>query len=180
MRILLVGGSKSGKSMLAQRLVKSLHGNAPMYYFAAMEPVDDEDRERIKKHVADREGWGFLTVERARSVDEVALSKDGAVLFDSVTALLANEMFGNEKAPDPALRTCSELNKLSLSVKHFVCVADELFRDGSEYGGLTEEYRRGLAFVLNSLAEEFDTVCEVVCGVPKVLKGELPPIGETV
>ncbi|MBO4385278.1 MAG: bifunctional adenosylcobinamide kinase/adenosylcobinamide-phosphate guanylyltransferase [Clostridia bacterium] len=180
MKILLVGGSKSGKSMLAQRLARSLHGTAPMYYYAAMDPVDDEDRERIRKHVKDRDGWGFTTVERARNVSEEKLDPSGTVLFDSVTALLANEMFGDPPAADSARHTLSELMSLSGSVSNFVCVADELFRDGTEHCGLTEEYRRGLAFVLNSLAEGFDAVCEVVCSVPKVYKGELPPIGDKI
>ena len=38
MRILLIGGSKSGKSHLAQQLCRSLGG--PLVYWATMEPVD--------------------------------------------------------------------------------------------------------------------------------------------
>ena len=40
MKILLVGGSKSGKSGLAQRLCVRLAAGAPMIYWATMEPVD--------------------------------------------------------------------------------------------------------------------------------------------
>ncbi len=59
-----------------------------------MEPTDEEDRARIRRHLADRAGWGFQTVGgggtfRARCTGWT----QGSVLLDSVTALLANEMF---------------------------------------------------------------------------------------
>ena len=175
MRILLIGGSKSGKSSLAQSIVNKLAGTRPKYYWATMEPADHEDDERIEKHIADRAGMGFITFERGRGLLSGALApKEAAVLFDSVTALLANEMFTggfDEAAPE---RTLGEILALSEKCTHFVCVADELFRDGAAYDDTTEAYRRGLARVLRGLAERFDTVAEVVCGIPHFHKGGLP------
>ena len=49
MRILLLGGSKSGKSHLAQTLCRKLAEGGPMIYWATMEPVDGEDRDRIRR-----------------------------------------------------------------------------------------------------------------------------------
>ena len=66
MNILLIGGSKSGKSHLAQELCRALSG--PMIYWATMEPTDEEDRERIRRHLLDRDGWGFETLEAARDL----------------------------------------------------------------------------------------------------------------
>ena len=66
MTYLLIGGSKSGKSHLAQQLCRSLGG--PLVYWATMEPVDGEDRARIENHLRDREGWGFETLEAARDL----------------------------------------------------------------------------------------------------------------
>ena len=60
MTYLLIGGSKSGKSHLAQQLCRSLGG--PLVYWATMEPVDGEDRARIARHLDERAGWGFSTV----------------------------------------------------------------------------------------------------------------------
>ena len=65
MRILLIGGSKSGKSTTAQRLCRRLAAGGPMYYWATMTPRDSEDIQRIRRHIADREGWGFATIERS-------------------------------------------------------------------------------------------------------------------
>lgn len=68
MRILLIGGSKSGKSTMGQRLTRTFAAGAPMYYWATMEPTDEEDLARIARHLKDREGWGFETIERGRDL----------------------------------------------------------------------------------------------------------------
>lgn len=173
MRILLLGGSKSGKSGLAQCLARNLAAGGPMYYWATMEPVDGEDRARIARHLEDRNGWGFQTVERGRDLPAAlpALNPPASVLLDSVTALLANEMFGktlDQTAPD---RAAEELLTVSRSVAHLVCVCDDIFRDSGRYDAWTECYRRGLAQICRRLAREFDAVCEVTMGLVKVHKG---------
>ena len=68
MRILLLGGSKSGKSMLGQRLTRRLADGGPMIYWATLEPRDGEDRAIVRRHLAEREGWGFQTLERGREL----------------------------------------------------------------------------------------------------------------
>ena len=64
MRILLLGGSKSGKSMLGQRLTRQLADGGPMIYWATLEPRDTEDRAIVRRHLAERDGWGFETIEQ--------------------------------------------------------------------------------------------------------------------
>ena len=39
-----------------------------MIYWATMEPVDGEDRARIARHLDERAGWGFSTVECGRAL----------------------------------------------------------------------------------------------------------------
>ena len=90
MRLLFIGGCKSGKSSTAQRMARALACGKPMYYWATMEPHDGEDLARIRRHIADRDGWGFTTIERARDLTAglEAVRPEGTVLFDSVTACL--------------------------------------------------------------------------------------------
>ena len=104
MRILLIGGGKSGKSTMAQRLAAALSGDAPRYYWATMTPHDDEDLARIHRHVADRAGMDFITVERSFDLPAAlpALDRHGTVLFDSVTACLSEQMFPGPGAAPPA------------------------------------------------------------------------------
>ena len=176
MKILLVGGSKSGKSMTAQRLARALSGGAPMYYWATMEPTDGEDLARIERHRQERAGWGFATVERARALPAALPELDvrGTALFDSVTACLAAEMFPPEGAPDAdaAQRTISEILAVSEHFANFVCVCDAVWSDGAVYDEWTERYRRGLAMVCRALAGQFDVVAEITAGLPVIWKGK--------
>ena len=177
MRILLIGGGKSGKSTMAQRLAAALSGDAPRYYWATMTPHDDEDLARIRRHVADRAGMDFITVERSFDLPAAlpALDRHGTVLFDSVTACLACQMFfGPQPDAAAAARTARELLTVSRHPRHFVCVCDELWRDGVTYETWTETYRRGLADICRTLAAEFDAVAELSAGRVRMWKGELP------
>ena len=54
MRVLISGGSKSGKSLLAQELTLRLANGGKRYYVATMIPADEEDRARIRRHLAER------------------------------------------------------------------------------------------------------------------------------
>ena len=63
MKIWITGGAGSGKSSLAQELAAVLAGDGPLYYVATMVPRDDEDRRRISRHIQDRSGMGFRTME---------------------------------------------------------------------------------------------------------------------
>ena len=93
MNYFLSGGAKNGKSSLAQEIVCAQSG--PRYYLATMIPHDDEDRLRIRRHLENRAGLGFQTVECGTDIlaSLSQMDPDGAVLLDSVTALLSNEMF---------------------------------------------------------------------------------------
>lgn len=67
MRVFLSGGAKNGKSGYAQHLAVQLAQGGKHYYVATMIPVDEEDRERIRHHIADRAGMGFETSSAART-----------------------------------------------------------------------------------------------------------------
>ena len=106
MTALIVGGSKSGKSSLAQQLAVELAGDGKLYYLATMVPRDGEDLARIARHLEDRAGMGFETVEQGKNLPGCLSRADrsGTFLLDSVTALLTNEFFPPELdyAPDYA------------------------------------------------------------------------------
>ena len=95
MIVFITGGAKNGKSSYAQQLAVELAGGGPRYYIATMIPVDQEDRERIRRHIADREGLGFETVEQGRDILACLpkVDRNGSFLLDSATALLMNELF---------------------------------------------------------------------------------------
>ena len=173
MHIYISGGCKNGKSHYAQRLAKAL--GRPLYYVATMIPADSEDDARIARHVADREGWGFETIELGRSIlsalDEA--DADGSFLLDSVTALLANEMFapGGFDAAAPA-RVAEELELFLRRTANAVLVSDYIFGDAAIYDAMTEAYVAGLAQIDRQIAAVCDAVLEVSAGRVICHKGD--------
>ena len=185
MIIFISGGAKNGKTTLGQDLIVKLSNessecDAPHYYVATMIPADEEDDERIRLHIEDRDGMGFETIECGKNILSIIdeADCDGAFLLDSVTALLLNELF-----PDPlscemdvaAAEKCGDdLVKLASSVKNIVFVSDYIFSDAQRYDEVTDVYRRCLASIDRKLAAISDTVVEVSAGNIFVHKGELP------
>ena len=86
MTVFLSGGAKNGKSTLAQTVTKTLAKGGAMYYVATMIPHDSEDDARIARHLQERDGWGFATLECGKQVKKVIADGNiqGAFLFDSV------------------------------------------------------------------------------------------------
>ena len=175
MKVYISGGCKNGKSMLAQKLARKLAGDGPLYYIATMIPHDDEDNNRIKKHLEDRDGWGFETLEQGVDLLKCLEKADenGTFLLDSVTALVQNEMFREDVTDLKAgARVAEELSEFAGKVKNAIMVSDYIFADAERYDMLTEEYRRALAMA-DRTAKECDLVVEVCAGNFIVHKGEL-------
>lgn len=183
MNILISGGCKNGKSSYAQNLAVKLAEktheipenkvtNPPsLIYFATMIPHDSEDDERIQKHREDRKNLGFSTVECGKSISEAAkkLEPGSVVLFDSLTALVANEMFDGrtdfdslENEEETILQKLqNELKILMAQVSSVIFVTDTIFNDGKIYDKTTELYRKILAKTEQFVAKNCDKVVEM-------------------
>jgi len=179
MNVLISGGAKNGKSYYAQRIAQQMAEGGelrrPLYYIATMIPHDEEDHARIRRHIAERDGWGFETIEQGREILKCLdmSEKNGTFLLDSVTALVQNEMFKEDKIDLKAgIRVAEELVEFAGKVKNAVMVSDYIFADAERYDMLTEEYRRALAMA-DKTAKECDLVIEVCAGNYIVHKGEL-------
>ena len=176
MRIFITGGCKTGKSTLAQILaLKKRPACRPLYYLASMIPSDDEDKARIARHRCEREGLGFETIEVHRNILTALdkCEKSGFILFDSVTALLANEMFeaAGVIQPDAYKKIIYELDKLLAETNNIVIVSDYIHSDAFIFGSPTELYRFGLACIHKHLAKICDAVIESCYGNFIIHKG---------
>ena len=175
MHTFISGGCKNGKSFYAQRIAQAAPG--PLYYVATMISTGAEDDARIARHLREREGWGFETIECGRHILDALEGADarGSFLLDSVTALLANEMFDPAGFdPDAAERVAEELARFVSRTKNVVFVSDYLYSDAQIFDDWTEKYRRGLALVDRRLAKCCETVLEVSSGMVICHKGVLP------
>lgn len=170
MNIFISGGCKNGKSMYAQKLAQKMaqEKNVPLYYLATMKPKDSEDDERVLRHQQDRDGWGFITIEQPVDVCKVLDEVDpkGVFLFDSVTALLENEMFDKDFNLDleSGNRTKNQVIEFAQRTGNTVFVSDFIYSDSVDYDETTEFYRSQLAMVDKALAQICNQVVEVTFG----------------
>ena len=172
MNIFISGGCKNGKSYHAQELARDMavQGGLPLYYLATMIPHDDEDRARIRRHLSERDGWGFETVEQgtnicaaldSRTVNGQAVERGGVFLLDSVTALLSNEMFSADGSVD-----FDAGSRIAEDLTHFAAqTGNTVFDD------FTDHYREALALCDRALAKCCDQVIEVSYGFYHYWKG---------
>lgn len=180
MKIFISGGCKNGKSYYAQHLAKHQQnmgqgenlakhqqsmGLGALYYIATMDSTDHEDDERIKRHKSEREGWGFVTVEQKQNIERVLDLCDhgGSFLLDSLTALLANEMFAakgaiHTKAFD---KIAEGILAIMSCIDNIVIVSDYIYSDAILYDPLTEIYRKSLAKLDLLAVKHCDVVIEV-------------------
>ena len=106
MNYFLSGGAKNGKSSLAQRIVCAQPG--PRYYLATMIPHDDEDLLRIQRHIDDRAGLGFTTVECGTDVLSALSRMDGGQ-YDAWTEAYRRGLARLDRALAAACENAAEL-----------------------------------------------------------------------
>jgi len=167
---LIIGGSGSGKSAYAEKLVKQISQNNRVY-IATMRVWDKESENRVARHRTQRAELGFETIECPVRLDEIEIPEDATVLLEDIPNLVANEMFdenGDVSRIIPALR------KLARSCKNLVMVTGNVFADGGEYAPETQKYMRLLSEVNAAAAQIADCGVEVVYTIPVLFKGELP------
>jgi len=170
MLTLVIGGAGSGKSAFAEALV--CRRNGKKLYLATMLPHGAEALTRIEKHRAQRAGRGFETLERGLDLEHAAIPAGADILLEDLSNLLANEIFDPAGGGVDAVRRGIE--HLISESDNLTVVTNEIFSDGADYDAESLRYMRLLAELNREIAARADLAVELVCGLPNVLKGELP------
>lgn len=190
---IVYGGSASGKSSYAESFAVSLQGEGRLLYIATMYPykwntteIDPETMQRIERHRAMRADKGFDTVECYRHVEHIVAKRQDVLLLECMSNLLANEMYlePDSNAGSDMAETMSPVSNkivqalidLSTRVQELVIVTNDVFSDGGSltYDESTREYVKNLAEINCALARVAETVTEVVCGIPVIVKKNHP------
>ncbi len=168
MTILITGGAKCGKSRIAEDILSRV--NTEKFYIATMERRGEEAERVISRHRTEREGKGFLTIERTHDIGGIALPCGCAALLECIPTLTANEMF-SEGEEDPAEKVIAGVAALAGLAGTLVVVTNDVGGDGVSYSPETMNYIRVMGEINRRLAALADTVIEAVYGIPVFLKG---------
>lgn len=164
--ILVTGGARSGKSALAERLVRDLGGDP--VYIATAEAGDAEMAERIAAHRA-RRGDGWRTVEAPLDLAGALAETDGAGprLVDCLTLWLGNLMLA-----DLDWRTEAEtlIVEIGRRTSPLVVVTNEVGAGIVPDNALARSFRDAAGELNQAVAAVVDEVYLAVAGQPLRVK----------
>ena len=184
---LILGGQKSGKSrraeMLARRwLVQSPEHSAVL--IATAQPWDEEMRQRIARHQADRAGRvpGMQTVEEPVRLAEALAScsqPHTLVVIDCLTLWLTNLLMPAEKfkekqafAHDPPAQIAMVLGAIENAAGPVVLVGNEIGLGVIPLGRETRAFVDALGRLNQDVAQACQRVTLMAAGLPLNLKGQ--------
>ncbi|MES2280891.1 MAG: bifunctional adenosylcobinamide kinase/adenosylcobinamide-phosphate guanylyltransferase [Pseudomonadota bacterium] len=179
---LIVGGQKSGKSRRAELLAGEWLARSPSHkavLIATGQPWDDEMRERIARHQADRAERvpGMHTVEEPLALPgAIAKSStpDTFVVVDCLTLWLTNMLMPAEGVP--AQTEASQIDSLLAAIRNnkgpVVLVGNEIGLGVIPMGRETRAFVDALGRLNQALAAACERVTLMVAGLPLVLKGQ--------
>lgn len=171
MKELILGGVRSGKSRLAEKI--ALTGGLAVTYIATASAGDDEMRVRIVEHQRRRPPTWKLIEEPyalARVLQEQA-APDRCLLVDCLTLWLSN-LLG---ADDPEVlrkERCDFLGLLPQLPGHIILVSNETGLGVVPMGVLARRFCDEAGWLHQDLAQQCDRVFFTVAGLPQLLKGK--------
>jgi len=172
MRSLILGGARSGKSALAERL--ATESTRDVVYIATAQARDDEMRARIEHHRARRPAsWTSVQepIALAQALHMHARA-DRCVLVDCLTLWLSN-LLGSDDGARFELERETLLATLPMLPGEIVLVSNEVGLGIVPMGELTRRFVDEAGRLHQALAAQCERVVFVAAGLPLVLKGKL-------
>ncbi len=174
--VLVTGGSRSGKSAYAQHLAEAHPG--PRVFVATCPPVDEETRDRIRRHREARRGKDWKTVEvTVDLVDVLEKTPEYEVLLvDCLTLWINNLMYeaqqeGRQVHEDEVEARCGELLDVSAERSGTVVfVTNEVGMGIVPEHPISRKYRDLVGRCNQVMAGRADRVVLMVAGIPMDLK----------
>lgn len=177
MLTLILGGARSGKSRLAQRLAAK--AERVSYVATCQAGLDPEMLARVEQHRAGRPG-DWRTVEEplalADAVERMANESD-VILVDCLTIWLSNLSWEHREAGGASAFVCetairSQLQRLAAAARqcHVILVSNELGSGTVPESAVTRAFRDTHGLMNQWAAAAADEVILTVAGLPLYLK----------
>lgn len=172
--ILVLGGARSGKTALAERIATK-NSTAPAY-LATAEALDDEMMERVSAHQRSREGR-FTTIEEPLELPQAlfaAAQAHDVILVDCLTLWITNLLSMERDVADEIDMLVETLD--SIKTAQIILVSNEVGLGIVPDNALARTFRDLTGAAHQELAGICEHVYFVVAGLPMVVKGEAPEL----
>lgn len=165
--ILITGGQRSGKSRYAQERALELCGNP--VYLATSRVWDEEYRERIRRHQADR-GPQWTNIEEEKWLSRHSL-EGRIVVIDCVTLWCTNFFFDNEGDTDKSLQELKqEFDRFTAQEAVFLFVTNEIGLGGIAENNIQRRFTDVQGWMNQYIAAKADEVLFMVAGISLKIK----------
>lgn len=164
---LITGGERSGKSRYAQTLALSLAPNP--VYLATSRVWDEEFRQRVLRHQADR-GPQWTNIEKEKYLSRHDLT-GRVVVIDCVTLWTTNFFFDNKSDIDLSLKEIKEeFDKLCAEEAYLIFVTNEIGMGGVSPDEIQRKFTDLQGWVNQYIASKANEVFLMVSGIPLKVK----------
>ena len=167
--ILVTGGARSGKSVLAEKRTKQL--GSSLIYIATSEVIDSEMKKRVEEHQA-RRGSEWQTLHAPINLTEALIETDGKgpCLVDCVTFWLNNLIFHDEDIDAATKELITVLNERSDPV---VLVTNEVGSGIIPENALARRFCDEAGRLNQTISQIADEVYVSISGIPLQIKPKL-------
>jgi len=171
MKTLILGGVRSGKSRLAEKI--AIASQLPVIYVATATADDNEMQARIESHRSNRPAHWQVVEEPLHLASALKLedAQGHCILIDCLTLWLTNLL----TASDTSLfeqELAALLATLPLLSSQLIMVSNETNMGVTPVGELSRRYCDEAGRLHQLLAQTCDRVIFTVAGLPQILKGD--------
>lgn len=170
---LILGGARSGKSRLAERL--ALASGHDVFYIATAQARDDEMRRRIERHRGERPvHWQTVEEPLQLAATILALQAPGrCLLIDCLTLWVTNQLLDSADLQAEREALCAALENARGEI---ILVSNETGMGVVPMGELSRRFSDEAGWLNQSVAALADQVVLMVAGIPMRIKGPEPEL----
>jgi len=170
--ILITGAARSGKSSFALKLSKKFNGKK--IFIATAIPIDEEMKERIRKHKKQRKKE-FVTIEEPYNLSSIINNIDknySLAIIDCITVWLGNIFYRHNNNSKKILNEINILlNALKNIKKNIILVTNEVGWGIVPENKISRLYSDIAGNLNKKLAILSKEVYVLFCGIPLKIKG---------
>ncbi|KZS41548.1 adenosylcobinamide kinase/adenosylcobinamide phosphate guanyltransferase [Aquimarina aggregata] len=163
----ITGGERSGKSSYAQNLALQL--SPTPYYLATSRIWDENHRQRIDRHVADRD-QRWISIEEEKEISKVIV-ENSVVVIDCVTLWLTNYFVDTQNNVQESLALAKEeFYKLLQKKATIIIISNEIGMGVHATTEVGRKFTELQGWMNQHIAKHADKATIMVSGIPVEIK----------